>query len=179
MSATDDETRAPALPWWRTLGAILLGLLGAVTLVGGLTWLLLYLHGPAVGTDVLVGVVLAAGGLVLLMPHRIPLRPARTAVVAGASALAGTAAGLVVLSTQLGGTFAYVMARGYPFHWVQRGAVAEDPDVARRIAESADWTVDLPALAGDLLFWAYVGMLLVVSADLARRARRDRVGARP
>jgi hypothetical protein len=172
MSVTGDETQVRAVPWWRTLGALLSGVLGAVALVGGLTWLLLNLHGPRIATDVLVGVVLAVGGLVLLMPHRIPLRPARTAAVAITTAVVGTLVGLMVSVAQLAGMWAYVMARGYPFRWAGRGAQADDPAVARRLAEAADWQIDVVALAGDLLFWGFAGLLAVVAVDLVRQVRR-------
>jgi hypothetical protein len=171
MSVTGDETQARAVGWWRTIGALLSGVLGAVTLVGGLTWLLLNLHGPRIATDVLVGVVLAVGGLVLLMPHRIRLRPARTAVVALATAAVGTLAGLLVSTAQVGGMFVYVTARGYPFRWAGRGAEAGDPAEARRLAEAADWQIDVVALAGDLLFWAFVGIVAMVVVDVAGRLR--------
>lgn len=179
MSATGDETQVRAAPWWQAVGAALRGTLGALSLVGGLTWLLLNLHGPRFVTDVLVGVVLAAGGLVLLMPHRVRLRPVPSLLGAGAAALAGTAAGLLVSTSQLGGLYAYVTARGYPFHWVQRGAGATDPDTARRLADTARWQLDPVALIGDVLFWAYAGLLVLVAVDRARRAMRERVGARP
>ena len=70
-------------------------------------------------------------------------------------------------------------------HWVQRGAVADDADTARNLALAADWQVDAIALAGNLLFWAYAGMLVVVGLVLVRRARpahdadRGPVGDRP
>jgi hypothetical protein len=91
-----------------------------------------------------------------------------------ATGTAGTAAGLLVDKTQTCCSYAYVVDRGWPLHWAQRAAWASDPDVARRMSGSADWTADLPSLGADLLFWAYVGMLLVVVAVLVRRARGDR-----
>jgi hypothetical protein len=179
MSATGDETKVRAVPWWQAVGAALRGTLGALSLVGGLTWLLLNLQGARFATDVLVGAVLAAGGLVLLMPHRVRLRPVASILAAGAASLAGTAAGLLVSTSQLGGMFVYVTARGYPFHWVHRGASAGDPETARRLADAAQWQLDPSALVGDALFWAYAGLLVLVAADRARRAMRGRVGARP
>ncbi len=178
MSVTGDHPQVPAVSWRHTAGAVLRSTLGAVTLVGGLAWLLLNIQGPQVLTDVLVGAVLAAGGLVLLMPHRIRLGRAER-YGAAVTALAGTAAGLLILRAQLGGMYAYVQGRGYPFEWVRRGAVAEDPDTARRLAGTANWQVDVPAVAGGVLFWGYAGMLVLLGVGLARRARRERVGARP
>jgi hypothetical protein len=176
MCATGDDTQVRATPWWRPVGAVLRGTLGAITLVGGLTWLLLNLHGPQVATDMLTGAVLAAGGLVLLMPHRIRLHRV-TALVAGASALAGTAAGLLAGAAQTAAGYAYVAARGYPFHWVQRGAIADDPGTARRLAERSDWQTDVPALLADMLFWAFIGLLVLVTVEVVRRSRQARDAA--
>ena len=162
---------------WQQLRAVFGGLVGALTLVGGLTWLLLNLNGPHPALDALVGVVFAAGGLVLLMPHRIRLPGLVTSAAAAGAGLGGTAVGLVAGSAQLCCAFAYAMARGWPFHWVQRGAVADDPDNARRLALGADWQVDVVGLIGNLVFWAYAGMLIVAAVGLARRTAADR-GAR-
>jgi hypothetical protein len=159
---------------WQWLRAVSGGLLGALTLVGGLTWLLLNLNGPHPVLDSLVGAVYAAGGLVLLMPHRIRLPGLVTTSSAAGAALAGTVAGLVAGSAQLCCAFVYAMARGWPFHWVQRGAVADDSATAQRLAFGADWHLDAVGLTGNLLFWAYVGMLIVVVGALARRAAADR-----
>jgi hypothetical protein len=70
--------------------------------------------------------------------------------------------------------FAYVTARGYPFEWLQRGAIAGDPQTARNLAEAARWQIDVTALAANLVFWAYAGLLAVLVAGLVRRALRAR-----
>ena len=170
---SDTETTRKGDGWLRAGGA-LLTVLGAVSLVAGLTWLLLNLHGPHPATDLGVGAVLAAGGLVLLLPHRIELPPLVTAVAAGVTALAGTAAGLASSSAQTCCDFAYIVDRGWPFHWVQRGALASDPDTARRLAQAGNWQVDALSLMTNLVLWAYVGILIVAIAVLVRRARRAR-----
>ena len=81
------------------------------------------------------GCVLSLGGLVLLMPHRIGLpragHRASPRLVAG---VGGTAAGIAVETATACCTYAYVVDRGFPFIWLQRGGVADDPDVARRLA---------------------------------------------
>jgi hypothetical protein len=158
---------------WRRIGAAARGLLGALTLVGGFTWVLINLHGLHTVLDSLVGIVLVAGGLVLLMPHRITLPRRITGLTAVGTAIAGTAASLVVTVTQTN-SLAYVFERGWPFHWLQRGGIADDPDTARRIAQAADWQIDGVALGGDLLLWAYTGMLILVVGVLVRRAMRRR-----
>lgn len=147
------------------------GVLGAFSLVGGLTWILLNLHGPRPAVDIAVGVVLATGGLVLLMPHRVRL-PARTTwAVATAAALVGAVAGLAVRSSALGGMYAYVERRGFPFEWLARGGVADDPDTAQRLAGMDAWNVNVLPLIGDGFVWAYAGILILV---LVRRLRRGR-----
>jgi hypothetical protein len=153
-------------------------LLGALSLVGGLSWILLVHASPDPAADLVAGIVLAAAGLVLLMPHRITLPPRVTALAMAVTALAGAGAGLLVDKTQTCCSYAYVVDRGWPLHWAQRAAFASDPDVARRMSGSANWTVDLPSLAADLLIWAYAGMLLVVIAVLVRRQRDGKEASR-
>jgi hypothetical protein len=163
---------------WQRLRAASGGLLGALTLVAGVSWLLIYLPGSHPAMDATVGVVFAAGGLVLLMPHRVRLPGAATTGTAAAAAAVGTLAGLVIGSAQVCCAFVYAMARGFPFDWLQRGAFAGDSATARRLALGSDWHVDALGLAGDLVFWAYAGMLAVVVVLLARRTAADRDAAR-
>jgi hypothetical protein len=151
-------------------GAIGAGL-GAVSLVGGLTWTLLNVHSPQPVVDMTVGVVLALGGLVLLMPHRIPLPPLATTAASVATAVAGTAAGLAAGTAQVCCMYAYVAERGFPMRWVARGAIADEPQTAQRLAETADWHVDVTALVANVLVWGYVGMLAVALVVAVRRAR--------
>jgi hypothetical protein len=170
-----DEMRMPAAveAWWAPVLRLVRWLLGAFTLVGGLTWILVNLTGPNPVLDLVLGLVLAAGALVMLMPHRIRLPRRLTLVAVVGVGLVGTVAGLVVKTTQTCCAYAYVVDRGWPFRWVERGAVAGDPDTASRLARSADWHVDLVSVGGNLLLWAYGGMLLVVIAVLVRRARSN------
>ena len=159
-------------PWWAVTGRVLRWLLGGFSLVGGLTWILLTMHGASPALDAAVGTVLALGGLVLLMPHRIRLPRRVTSIVVTGAALAGTGAGLAAGRAQECCDFAYAEFRGWPFAWVSRGGVADDPGTAYRLARSAGWSVDLVPLVADVLLWSYVGLLLVVVAVLVRRARR-------
>jgi hypothetical protein len=153
------------------VGNTLRWLLGAGSLVAGFTWMLINVSNPSAIVDGLVGCVLVAGGVILLMPHRVRLPRRATAVVMTVAALVGTVAGLDAGRTTWSG-YAYVADRGWPFHWAQRGAIANDADTARRLTESADWHVDLVALAGTLLFFSYVGLVLIVIAVQIRRSRR-------
>lgn len=151
-------------------GAIGAGL-GALSLVGGLTWTLLNVHSPQPVVDMTVGVVFALGGLVLLMPHRIPLPPLATTAASVGTAVAGTSAGLIAGQAHACCMYAYVAERGFPLRWVARGAIADEPQTARRLAETAEWQVDVTALAGNALVWGYLGMLSVALVVAVRRAR--------
>jgi hypothetical protein len=162
---------------WRRFRAVAGGLLGALTLVGGLTWVILNMPGPR-PVDAVAGIVLAAGGLVLLMPHRIRLPGLLTSASAVSAGVAGTAVGLAAGTAQLCCAFAYEAARGWPFRWVDRGGLADDPATARELALGSSWHVDLVGLGGDLLFWAYAGMLTVVIVMMVRRTVGDRDGDR-
>jgi hypothetical protein len=156
---------------WARAGRLARWLLGAFSLVAGLTWILFTVHGPTAVLDLTVGVVLAAAGLVLLMPHRIRLPRLVTTIVMVMIGIAGTAAGLAHSTERTCCAYAYVLNRGFPFAWVQRAGVGADPATAERLAGGANWTVDLVSLAANLLLWAYAGMLLVVIAVLVRRRR--------
>jgi hypothetical protein len=157
---------------WAAAGRTLRWLVGAGSLVSGLTWILVTQLGPVGWIDIATGLVLAAGGLVLLMPHRISLPRRATAPVMVGAGLAGTLAGLAAGTSRLCCMFASITDRGWPYAWAQRGAVADDPETAIRLARSADWSVDVIALTADLVLWAYVGMLVLVVVVLVRRARR-------
>jgi hypothetical protein len=146
-------------------------LLGALSLVGGLTWILLNVGAPHPVTDMIVGVVLVLGGLVLLMPHRVRLPTRATAAATAAAAVVGTLAGSIAESTGIGGMYGYFMARGWPSAWLSRGGLADDPTTARQVAEQASWQLDAVSLAADLYFWAFAGLLGVTALVLARRFR--------
>lgn len=153
----------------KRVGAVGRGLLGGVSLVGGLTWILLNLDRPGPATDLIVGAVLASGGLVLLMPHRVRLPGLATAAAAAGAALGGTVAGSLAVSAQTWGRSAYVASRGWPYDWLARGATADDAATARELADRSGWQVDAVNLAADLYFWAFVGLLAVAVADRVRR----------
>ena len=161
------DEKAPSR--WAAAGRTARWLLGALSLVCGLTWILVTVHGPSAAIDLTVGAIFAAAGLVLLMPHRIRLPRLVTTIVMVMVAIAGTAAGLARETARFGGSYAYIDDRGFPLAWVQRGAIADDPDTAQRLARAANWTVDLISLATNLLVWAYLGMIFVVIAVLIRR----------
>ncbi|MFI7597190.1 hypothetical protein [Actinoplanes sp. NPDC049681] len=163
MNDTDEATGTG-----RKIGSALRGLFGALALVLGLTWILLTMHGPAPFRDLAVGTVLAAGGLVLLMPHRLPLPARVTTLAAAATATVGALAGLLTERTQTGGMFGYVAGRGWPYEWLARGASADDPQTARALAEQAGWQVDAVNLAANLVFWGLLGLVVAALVNKAR-----------
>ena len=111
--------------------------------------------------------------VVLLMPHRIRLPRFATAVTMTATALVGALAGLTSKTTQTCCTYAEFSERGWPFHWAQRSALGDTANEAHLLVKASTWHVDLVALAGTLLVFAYVGMLLIVVTTLIRRHRRQ------
>jgi len=160
--------------WRDRIWSALLTLIGAVSLVCGLTWALLNLPGPEPSVDLATGVVLALGGLVLLMPHRIRLPGLATGIAAVVAGIGGTAAGIAVNTSLACCMFAYVEDRGFPYFWLHRGGVADHPVVAQRLATTASWHVDVTVLTLNLLLWAYVGVLVVALVVLVRRASSRR-----
>lgn len=182
IDETDDGAAPRARPGRAAMVALLRGVLsviGALTLVGGLTWLLLNLHGPQPAVDLLVGVVLTVGGLVLLMPHRVRLPWFVGATGAVVAAIVGPAIGLLMHRTQQCCGFAYVDGRGFPFPLMQRAGAGNTPEAARGAALGSPWQIDLVSLVTDVFFWAYAGLLIVVFVALARRALRARGSAIP
>ncbi|GAA2548690.1 hypothetical protein GCM10010435_17820 [Winogradskya consettensis] len=143
--------------------------LGAVTLVLGLTWLLLNLTLDGFVRDLIVGVVLAAAGLVLLMPHRVALPLVPTAVITTVVTLVGMAAGLLAVRSQLSGMWAFNTWRGWPYEWLNKGASAEMSDAAQDLAAKASWEVpDFLHVLGDLYFWAMAGLLVAAVINKRR-----------
>jgi hypothetical protein len=89
-----------------------------------------------------------------------------------AAAAAGTLFGLSVQTSESCCMFGYTMGRGWPFQWLSRGGVADDPDVARRIALTSGWSPDALTLVASLLFWACAGLLAIVAVTLLARLRK-------
>lgn len=169
--AREDQEPAPGFEADKSAGGRLVAAaVGAVSLVGGLTWILLNAARPVAWVDVGVGAVVAAGGLVLLMPHRVRLPHALAWPVAGGAGVLGTAAGVLSVTTYLCCMFVYGEGRGFPFRWLTRGAEADDPAAARRLAAGAGWDVDVASLLVNAFVWAYAGILILTVVTLVRRA---------
>jgi hypothetical protein len=141
---------------------------GGLSLIGGAFWLVINLVYPN-PRDALVGVVAAGGGVVVLAWHRLRL-PARIvvpAVIAGG--LAGAAAGLAVHRVSTGGMFGWIEYRGWPFEWLSRGAVADDPAEAQRLGQAAGWSAEPLRLAVDAVLHTYGSLILIVGLTLLVR----------
>ena len=156
------------------LGRGLVAAFGAVSLVGGLTWMLLNVHGPQPVVDLAVGAVLALGGLVLLMPHRTRLPGCRTTLVAATAGMAGAGAGLAGKAEHLCCMYAFIVERGLPYRWLTRGGIAADPETARALAARDGWHVDVTTLAVNVVVWAYAGILIFAVLRAVRVGGRVR-----
>ncbi|MFI5932875.1 hypothetical protein [Actinoplanes sp. NPDC051494] len=166
MTEAEASTEVPGAG--QRIGGALRTLVGAVTLVGALTWILLNLQGPHPLQDLLVGFVLGLGALVLVMPHRVSLPGRRTAMVTGVTAVVGTLAGLLVETGWMGGAYAYAITRGWPYAWLSKGGVGGDPAAARSLAEASSWQWDVVNLGVDFYIWGFAGLLVAVAINKGR-----------
>ncbi|MFG1602984.1 hypothetical protein [Actinoplanes sp. NPDC049265] len=146
-------------------------ILGAVSLVAGLTWILLHLGSPPDWAGVAVGTIIALGGLVLLMPHRVRLPGRAAGLVALGAAVAGALAGLLIESTATCCAYAFSEGRGWPFEWLSRLGTGDSAETARRVALGAGWDVGVAPLLLDVFVWAYAGILVLTLVTLLRRRR--------
>ncbi len=147
-----------------TAGRVGFGMLCAI---GGTLWAVL---DPPDATHVVVGLVFAAGGLVIVTPlrRRLPRRLTGLAMVLAAAA--GTAGGTAVEHTSLGGMFVWSMARGWPFGWLTRDGIAGDAETAYRIALADTWSIGATSLLATLAFWSMAAMVLTLAGTLTRQA---------
>ncbi|MBB3097265.1 putative membrane protein YphA (DoxX/SURF4 family) [Actinoplanes campanulatus] len=147
--------------------------IGLISLVLGGFWLVMSPNGGDL-TDAFMGAVVAAGGLVLLLWHRLGLSGRLVSVAAGAAGVTGTLAGLTVYASGICCMFSFGESRGWPLTWLGRGAVADTSDEAIRLARLESWGVYPTDLLIDLVVWAYAGMVLAVLIGLVVRAIRSR-----
>jgi hypothetical protein len=113
-------------------------------------------------------------------------RPARlttpVVVAIGGVAALGTAAGLAVERTTVCCAFAYHQTRGFPFAWMGRGFESgdrlDDDQLATRMS-GLDWGVKSQEHAlANVIFWAFVALIVVVAVRLGWSARRAYAGRR-
>ncbi|WP_229075676.1 hypothetical protein [Actinoplanes sp. DH11] len=146
---------------------------GSLGLLAGGFWLVMtLLSGDPQAAS--TGALPIGGGLVLLCWDRLRLPARRVAAAVAMIIPAGLAAGLAVERTVLGGMFGWFAYRGWPFTWLERGAAADSPAEARRLAEASDWAVEPFRLVVDVVLWAYAGLVLSAGVILLVRALRGR-----
>ncbi|GGN55817.1 hypothetical protein GCM10010112_07020 [Actinoplanes lobatus] len=147
--------------------------IGLLSVLAGGFWLVMSPFGGDL-TDAFMGAVVAAGGLVLLLWHRLGLSGRLVSVAAGVTGVTGALAGLTVYASGLCCMFSFFESRGWPLTWLGRGAVADTSDEAIRLARAESWGVYPSDLVIDLVVWAYAGMVLAVLIGLVVRAIRSR-----
>ncbi|HEY2950320.1 MAG TPA: hypothetical protein VGJ53_18300 [Micromonosporaceae bacterium] len=176
----------------RAIASGLRGAAAVLSVAGGLyalvTW---WPYAADAAHHPVFGVVAILGGLALLLTARPGWRIGwRGWAWVAFVAVAGTVVGLVISTDGICCVHLYSVHRGYPLRWLHdstqlpsvmptqqaRTVMLGRPDAVTR-------TVDWELAAADALFWAYLGLVVVVTTRLARRAVAaldgEAIGARP
>jgi hypothetical protein len=155
----DDEDDAPGL--WTSFGTALRLIVGWFCVAIGVLNLLVELdqsRRQPDGAYLTFHFVLLVGGVVLLALTFINPRPGVPGWVAGvAITLAGMVASAVPATTTICCLSAFAVRHGFPFTFLARH------DATDR------WHVDSQHTLADLLFWAYVGLFVLIAVSLFRR----------
>jgi hypothetical protein len=114
-----------------------------------------------------VGVVVAAAGLILLLVRRLPWRVAGPVVAL--VMVVGTLAGTLRRDYYLCCMYGYNMWRGWPLVWLNRGADGDTEEQARRLALHQHWSAEPNRLTIAMMFWACAGLVVVGVVTLAAR----------
>jgi hypothetical protein len=153
----DDE--APGL--WLSFGTALRLIVGWFCVAIGILNLLVELDrstGQPDGPYLTFHFVFLIGGIVLLALAFINPRPGLLGYVTGAIVtLAGMIAGAIPATTTICCMSAFAVRHGFPFTFAARH------DAADR------WHVDSQHTLADLMFWAYLGFLVLIVVSLFRR----------
>jgi hypothetical protein len=119
-------------------------------------------HGVPDGPYLIFHAVWLVGGLLLLALPSIRPNPGTAGYVAGGVL---TAAGMIVSAVPATTTVcclsAFPVRHGYPFIFLARNVGAGD---------AGRWHVDGPHALADLVFWAFLGLMVLVAISLFRRA---------
>lgn len=176
----------------QAVGSGLRGIVAVLSVAGGLYALVVWWpYTPDMAYHPAFGTAAVLGGVALLATTRPGWRVGwRGWAWVAFVAVAGTAFGLVISADGFCCTHLYSVHRGYPFRWLHDAT--ELPSVmstqqARTVMlgrpDAVTRTVDWAVAAVDALFWAYLGLVLVVGTRLVRRAvaalSGEAVGARP
>lgn len=171
----DTRSRATRI----AVGKLLAALAGIAGLIMGLLFMGMDLTSGAYDPAGLLaaGVAATGGAAMLILLARGPR--ALTWTIAAVVAVGGTAAGLFARTDQFCCMFAHSVGWGYPFPWITKSGVANDPGRAMTLAYAGRPRIDALALAGDLVFWGFAGLLVALLGTLAGRALRGRLTTRP
>jgi hypothetical protein len=178
-AATAGST-AGSEPWRTVLATASRIVIGAGTVALGLVFLPLGVQDDiAVDVPFLIfATVFTIGGATLLaLPRLLPASGLPERLAGAVVTLAGLLTAGLLPVRQPCCDAAYTYSWGLPLPWATGGGDT------RGEAAATVWTgpvhVDTVSAVGDVLFWAYAGLLVLVVVGATRRALRDRVGARP
>jgi hypothetical protein len=118
-----------------------------------------------------IGVVVAAAGLILLLVGRLSWRVAGPVVAL--VMVVGTLAGTLRRDYYVCCMFGYNMWRGWPLVWLNRGADGDTEEHARRLALQQHWSADPDRMIIAMMFWACAGLVVVGIGTLAARRIGD------
>lgn len=154
---TLGQAGAAALRTVRPALGVLLMLLGSLCALVNL----------ALWNNFVIGVVVAAAGLVLVLVRSLRWRVAGPVIAL--VMVVGTLAGTLRRDYYVCCMFGYNMWRGWPLVWLNRGAEGDTEQQARRLASQQHWSADPNRLTIAMVFWACAGLVVVGVLTLAAR----------
>jgi hypothetical protein len=163
--AVDDEEDEEAPGLWESFGSALRLIVGWFSVAIGVLNLLVELDrsdGQPDGAYVFFHFIVLVGGVLLVSLAWIGVKPGIAGYAAGAAVMvAGVVFGAIPANDTVCCMTAFSERHGYPFTIVAR-------DVGSR------WHVDSQHLVADLLFWGYLGLVVLLTVALTRKvAARD------
>ena len=155
----DEDEEAPGL--WTSFGTALRLIVGWFCVAIGVLNLVVELDrktGEADGPYLIFHATLLVGGVLLLSLAWIGPRPGVPGYVAGAVTLAaGTVISAIPVVSTVCCMTAFATRHGFPYTFVARN-------------EGQRWHIDSQHLLADLLFWGYVGLIVLLVVSLVRPA---------
>ncbi|AGL20961.1 hypothetical protein [Actinoplanes sp. N902-109] len=163
----DEDEEAPGL--WQSFGSALRLIVGWFSVAIGVLNLLVELDradGQPDGAYVFFHFIVLVGGVLLVSLAWIGAKPGIAGYVAGAAVLV---AGVVISAIPANDTVCCMKAfserHGYPFTIAARDA-------------GTRWHIDSQHLLADLLFWGYLGLVVLLTVALSRKvaSREEEAG---
>jgi hypothetical protein len=158
-----DQDEGPGL--WTSFGTTLRLIVGWFSVVIGALNLIVEIDRPSGASDgpyLTFNGVWLTGGLVLLALAWIDPRPRIVGYVAGGVvALAGMIISAMPATTTICCVSEYAVRHGYPFTFVARND---------GVGATGRWHVDGPHAVADLMFWVFLGLMVLVLVSLVPRA---------